>query len=93
MEHNSYLLISPHQIYKPYFTPWVLHYHVLEWVTLGPGLQDISIHHATQTTISWSPPNPPYLKLNTDGSPLLNPGSDGICSIFRNFEGQWIASF
>lgn len=43
--------------------------------------------------VSWSTPSYPFIKLKADGSALPNPGTGGIGSVFRNFEGLWIIGF
>ena len=45
--------------------------------------------------IRWHAPPPPfpYLKLNTDGSALGNPGLAGAREVLRDHRGQWISSF
>ena len=39
------------------------------------------------------PPKFPYLKLNTDGSALRNPGPAGARRVLRDHKGQWISGF
>ena len=39
------------------------------------------------------PPPFPYLKLNTDGSALGNPGLAGAREVLRDHRGQWISGF
>ena len=43
--------------------------------------------------VRWYPPPFPYLKLNTDGSALVNPGPAGVGGVLRDHRGQWISSF
>ena len=39
------------------------------------------------------PPPPPYLKLNTNGSALGNPGLVGAGGVLRDHRGRWISGF
>ena len=44
--------------------------------------------------IRWHAPPPlPYLKLNTDRSPLGNPRLAGAREVLRDHRGQWISGF
>ena len=43
--------------------------------------------------IQWSKPEASWLKLNTDGSSLGNPGLAGGGGLIRNEEGGWVAGF
>ena len=43
--------------------------------------------------IRWHPPQPPFLKLNTDGSALGNPGLAGAGGVLRDHWGRWISGF
>ena len=44
-------------------------------------------------SINWQTPPYPFLKLNTDGSALDNPGLAGAGGVLRDHQGQWIAGF
>ncbi|GLT93612.1 hypothetical protein SLE2022_113960 [Rubroshorea leprosula] len=58
-----------------------------------------SINHlsANSTRIprlfSWTPPPPNWIKINTDGSVMGNPGPAGCGGILRDSQGQWIMGF
>ena len=43
--------------------------------------------------IRWHMPPNPFIKINTDGSALGNPGIVGAGGILRNHLGQWISGF
>ena len=43
--------------------------------------------------IHWQVPPHPYLKLNTDGSALDNPGLAGAGGVLRDHQGRWISGF
>ena len=43
--------------------------------------------------IKWIVPSEPFIKLNTDGSSLGNPGLAGARGIFRDFSGNWVSGF
>ena len=43
--------------------------------------------------VRWYPTPFPYLKLNTDGSALGNPGPTGVGGVLRDHRGQWISGF
>ena len=43
--------------------------------------------------ISWKPPPPGFLKLNTDGSTLGNPGPANAGGLIRDTNGMWIRGF
>ena len=43
--------------------------------------------------IHWKAPPHPYLKLNTDGSALDNPGLARAGGVLRDHQGQWISGF
>ncbi|KAF7833196.1 putative ribonuclease H protein At1g65750 family [Senna tora] len=44
-------------------------------------------------SIGWTKPVEGYVKLNTDGSSIGNPGPMGIGGIFRNSDGGWLLGF
>ncbi|GLT52770.1 hypothetical protein SLA2020_260900 [Shorea laevis] len=43
--------------------------------------------------VNWSPPPEGYIKLNTDGSALSNPGQTGAGGVFRDHMGNWLLGF
>ena len=43
--------------------------------------------------IRWHVPPNPFIKINTDGSGLGNPGIAGAGGIFQDHLGQWISGF
>ena len=43
--------------------------------------------------IKWIVPSEPFIKLNTDGSSLGNPGLAGARGILRDFSGNWVSGF
>ena len=43
--------------------------------------------------IKWIVPSEPFIKLNTDGSSLGNPGLAGARGILRDFSGNWASGF
>ncbi|GLT67469.1 hypothetical protein SLA2020_397770 [Shorea laevis] len=43
--------------------------------------------------VGWSPPPPGFIKLNTDGSALTNPGTAGARGVFRNESGNWLLGY
>ncbi|GLT26032.1 hypothetical protein SLA2020_011230 [Shorea laevis] len=43
--------------------------------------------------ISWDPPPPNWLKLNTDGSAASNPKNAGCGGLFRDSQGHWVVGF
>ncbi|CAA7054619.1 unnamed protein product [Microthlaspi erraticum] len=43
--------------------------------------------------ISWSPPSVGWMKLNTDGASLGNPGAATAGGVLRNGDGQWCGGF
>ena len=43
--------------------------------------------------IRWLPPQPPFIKLNTDGSALGNPGLAGAGGVLRDHWGKWVSGF
>ena len=43
--------------------------------------------------IKWMAPNEPFIKLNTDGSFLDNPGMAGAGGLLRDSSGSWISRF
>lgn len=52
----------------------------------------------TQTTkyliwVSWIPPHSGSLKLNVDGSSILNPGYAGLGGVFRNWVGDFVLGY
>ena len=47
----------------------------------------------TTTLIGWQPPPPGFIKLNTDGSILGNPGYASVGGILRDINGNWIRRF
>ncbi|GLU17060.1 hypothetical protein SLE2022_334570 [Rubroshorea leprosula] len=43
--------------------------------------------------IAWDPPPPEWIKLNTNGSVIGNPGLGGCGGVFRDSQGQWVLGF
>ncbi|GKU87915.1 hypothetical protein SLEP1_g2242 [Rubroshorea leprosula] len=43
--------------------------------------------------VNWSPPPEGYIKLNSDGSALTNPGQTGAGGVFRDHLGNWLLGF
>lgn len=43
--------------------------------------------------VSWIPAPSLYVKLNTDGSAVPNPGAGGIRGDFRDFNGNWLLGY
>ena len=43
--------------------------------------------------VRWEKPSPGWVKLNTDGSSLVNPGIAGSGGLIRNSDGDWIMGF
>ncbi|GLT27441.1 hypothetical protein SLA2020_024380 [Shorea laevis] len=43
--------------------------------------------------ISWEPPPHDWIKLNTDGSVIGNPGMGSCGGLFRNSQGMWIIGY
>ena len=54
------------------------------------------MHHShvkTPQFIRWQFPPDPFIKLNTDGSAIGNPGLAGVGGFLRNTSGEWISGF
>ena len=54
------------------------------------------VHHSSVTisqVIWWQFPPDPFIKLNTDGSVLGNPGLAGAGGLLRNSSGDWLSGF
>ncbi|KAJ8755654.1 hypothetical protein K2173_022249 [Erythroxylum novogranatense] len=49
--------------------------------------------HRPPRWIAWTKPPPGFVKLNTDGSAVGNPGRAGYGGLIRDMEGCWIAGF
>lgn len=47
-------------------------------------------HHTTSTKVTWHKPNNGFVKVNTDGSAMTNPGKIGGGVIIRDHQGQLI---
>ncbi|MCH92420.1 ribonuclease H protein [Trifolium medium] len=73
-------------------------------LTAGPSMTDfqilkffnVTIHHSKAPKIIevlWTPPLQGWLKCNTDGSSLGNPGLAASAGIFRNFKGENVGCF
>lgn len=73
--------------------PTVVYSLVIEFITLGPGIHTHKLGTSELAYIKWQPPNPPFIKLNTDGSTVPNPGHDGIGGVFRDHTGSWFVSY
>ena len=43
--------------------------------------------------IKWIVPSEPFIKLNTDGSSLGNPGLAGASGILHDYLGNWVSGF
>ena len=43
--------------------------------------------------VKWDRPGIGWMKLNTDGSSLGNPGSVGGGGVIRDWFGRWVSSF
>ncbi|KAD6119673.1 hypothetical protein E3N88_10944 [Mikania micrantha] len=43
--------------------------------------------------VHWAPPNSGWLKLNTDGSSLGNPGPSSYGGLIRNDHGDWVCGY
>ncbi|KAJ0527599.1 putative ribonuclease H domain-containing protein [Helianthus annuus] len=43
--------------------------------------------------VYWDPPNSGWLKLNTDGSSLGNPGQSSYGGVVRNTHGEWVCGY
>ena len=53
----------------------------------------VNLQAASLILLNGIPPPFPYLKLNTDGSALGNPGPAGAGGVLRDHRGQWISGF
>ena len=54
------------------------------------------VHHSHPKLpqfIRWQFPSDPFIKLNTDGSAIRNPGLAGAGGLLRNSSGEWISGF
>lgn len=51
------------------------------------------ISHKSVVNISWHSPPLGFIKLNTDGSALSNPGQLGVGGVFRDEFGNWMGGF
>ena len=54
------------------------------------------VHHSRVKIpqfIRWQFPPDPFIKLNTDGSAIGNPGLAGAECLLRNSSGEWISGF
>ncbi|KAL3510972.1 hypothetical protein ACH5RR_030373 [Cinchona calisaya] len=49
--------------------------------------------HLPKQWQSWKPPPSNFIKLNTDGSALGNPGCAGTGGVFKNEDGDWLLGF
>lgn len=43
--------------------------------------------------VNWDPPSPGWVKLNTDGSSLGNPGQSSYGGLIRNNNGCWVGGY
>ena len=51
------------------------------------------VHVNKVNIVTWIKPTDQWLKVNTDGSAITNPGRLGACGIFRDKHGRLVMSF
>lgn len=59
------------------------------WGELYSFIENIK-HHTTITQVTWNKPNIGYVKINSDGSAMTNPGKIGGGVIIRDHHGNFI---
>ncbi|XP_049348974.1 uncharacterized protein LOC125813528 [Solanum verrucosum] len=64
----------------------------LNWSSLCKLLENC-IHNSKVTAVQWIKPPEKWVKLNTDGSALNNPGSIGAGGVLRNHMGELLLAF
>ncbi|WMV30206.1 hypothetical protein MTR67_023591 [Solanum verrucosum] len=64
----------------------------LNWSSLCKLLENC-IHDSKVTAVQWIKPPEKWVKLNTDGSALNNPGSIGAGGVLRNHRGELLFAF
>ena len=52
-----------------------------------------AVQNQVLNMVKWDRPGIGWMKLNTDGSSLGNPGSAGGGGVIRDWHGRWVASF
>uniref|UniRef100_M1DB97 RNase H family protein n=1 Tax=Solanum tuberosum TaxID=4113 RepID=M1DB97_SOLTU len=83
-------------IYKDIYKLMTTTFHQIKWPTTWRELFQLGercIHNIKVTCVKWIKPPDQWVKINTDGSALINPGRIGAGGIIRNQDGEMILAF
>ncbi|PPD68769.1 hypothetical protein GOBAR_DD34351 [Gossypium barbadense] len=66
-------------------------YQLNDWVDwLEGNLKRVAAEAETPLVSPWRKPKPGFVKINTDGSAIRNPGQAGAGTVIRDHYGNWI---
>ncbi|KAG4401290.1 hypothetical protein AAZX31_07G220500 [Glycine max] len=72
---------------------WFIASQVNNMLNIISNQQECQPRNRYTVQVAWKPPPPTVLKLNTDGSSLVNPGQSGFGGVIRDSQRDWIIGY